>query len=233
MYLHLLGNIIIMSEKLTHKGRFIKKKVLEKRQKSLAAMAKAKKKRNSPQQIGTRIVDVDELMDNLICCLCEKDLLLKNIVKETKFGLSSVFSIKCENCSTLTNVKTSKKHITKDNTKHSDINTKIVLGAVHAGVEYTCLRKILACADVPMISQALYKRYEREVGPVIEEVAKESCKQAAEEERSLVVKNIEKLCEELPEEISQEIYKEYFFLKAAITADVSSTSSHSDSETLD
>lgn len=43
----------------------------------------------------------------------------------------------------------------------------------------------------------MYERYEREVGPVIEEVAKESCKRAAEEERSLVVENIEKLCEEL------------------------------------
>ncbi|KAH0567880.1 hypothetical protein KQX54_015700 [Cotesia glomerata] len=51
--------------------------------------------------------------------------------------------------------------------------------AVHAGVGYTCLSKILACADIPMISQALYKRYEREVETVIEEVAKESCKRAA------------------------------------------------------
>lgn len=80
-------------------------------------MAEAKKQKKSPKQIGTRIVDVDELMDNLICCFCQKDLILKNILKETKLGLSSIFSIKCENCSTLTNVKTSKKHITKDGAK--------------------------------------------------------------------------------------------------------------------
>lgn len=53
----------------------------------------------------------------------------------------------------------------------------------------------MACANIPTISPQLFKRHEREVGPAIEEAAKESCKRAAKEERQLVNENIDKLCE--------------------------------------
>lgn len=43
----------------------------------------------------------------------------------------------------------------------------------------TALNKILACADVPSISNNLYKRYEKIIGLIIEEEAKNSCKRAA------------------------------------------------------
>ena len=59
------------------------------------------------------------------------------------------------------------------------------------------MNKILACLNIPQISDTLFKRYEREVGPAIEKAAKESCKRAAEEERKLIIENIEKLCDEL------------------------------------
>lgn len=42
-----------------------------------------------------------------------------------------------------------------------------------------------------------YKKYENHVGKIIERAAKDSCKRAAEEERRLVIENIEKLCEDL------------------------------------
>lgn len=45
----------------------------------------------------------------------------------------------------------------------------------------TSLNKLLACLNIPEISPDLYKRYEREIGPAPEKVAKKSCKQAAAE----------------------------------------------------
>jgi len=75
-------------------------------------------------------------------------------------------------------------------------NVKIT-GTVHAGCGYTGLNKILACLNIPTVSKTLYKRYEREVGPAIEEAAQDSCKQAAKEERRLVIENINKLCQML------------------------------------
>ena len=51
--------------------------------------------------------------------------------------------------------------------------------------------------DLPNIYKDTYKRYENLVGKSIEDEAKNSCKKAAEEERRLVVENIEKICEKL------------------------------------
>jgi len=47
------------------------------------------------------------------------------------------------------------------------------------------------------MSNDTFKKYEREVGASIEEAAKKSCKRAAEEERCLVINNVEQLCKEL------------------------------------
>lgn len=43
--------------------------------------------------------------------------------------------------------------------------------------------------DIPVITTKTFKKYEREIGPVIEEVAKESCRKAAEEEKNLTKEN--------------------------------------------
>lgn len=71
----------------------------------------------------------------------------------------------------------------------------LITDAGHAGYGCSGSNKILACANILTISPQLFKRYEREVGPVIKETDKESCKQPAEEERQLVNGNISKLCE--------------------------------------
>jgi hypothetical protein len=65
-----------MSDKVYYKGKFIKQKTLNKRLKAVAAMAEAKKrKKQCPKHVlGTRIVEIDELANNLICCKCQKDI---------------------------------------------------------------------------------------------------------------------------------------------------------------
>lgn len=73
----------------------------------------------------------------------------------------------------------------------------IISGSIHAGVGNTALNKILSCADIPQIHSRHYKRYEKIIGTVIEEEAKNSCKRAAEEEKRLVIENIKQLCTKL------------------------------------
>ncbi|KAK0088080.1 hypothetical protein PV326_004950 [Microctonus aethiopoides] len=132
---------------------------------------------------GNRVVDLKFLGEKLKCVKCFEVLCLNNIVHEQHLGLNSILKVKCEKCDTISIVPTSKAHNTADNkSKHSDINTGVVLGAVHAGYGCSGLNKILACANISTISPQLFKRYEREVGPAIEEAAKESCKRAAKKE---------------------------------------------------
>ena len=66
---------------------------------------------------------------------------------------------------------------------------------MHAGSDCFALNKILACANIPPFSTGLFKQYEREIGPALEEVAKNSCKLAAMEEH-FTIKNVAKLCTE-------------------------------------
>ncbi|KAH0552645.1 hypothetical protein KQX54_013719 [Cotesia glomerata] len=107
-----------------------------------------------------------------------------------RVGLDSILTILCDKCSINMLVPTGKMRSLNYKKNKSDVNTKAVLGTVHAGMGCTALNKLLACLNIPTISSTLFKRYEREIGPVLEERARESCKQAAEEERQLVIDNI-------------------------------------------
>ncbi|XP_074105759.1 uncharacterized protein LOC141531708 isoform X2 [Cotesia typhae] len=187
-----------MGDRMRYKGRFIKKKVLDKKIKIKNGLQEKRKgndlsTNNKPNlSEGFRVVDLKLLAEKLKCVKCFEVLCLDNIVHEQNLGLNSILKVKCTKCDIITIVRTSKTHRTGDNkSNHSDINT----GAVHAGYGCTGLNKILACANIPTISPQLFKRYEREVGPAIEEAAKESCKRAAKEEQQLVNENIDKLCE--------------------------------------
>lgn len=70
-------------------------------------------------------------------------------------------------------------------------------GSVHSGMGFGALQKLFACMNLPGLSSETYKRYENVVGLTVEEVAKNSCKQAAAEEKILMIENIEKICQEL------------------------------------
>jgi len=78
-------------------------------------------------------------------------------------------------------------------------NTLFILfitGVLHAGIRNMHLNKLCAAIDIPPMSQMTFKSHEKEVGAVIEDVAKESCKEAALLERELTItkaQQIEKL----------------------------------------
>lgn len=73
----------------------------------------------------------------------------------------------------------------------------IITGAMHSGAGQTALNKVLACTNIPPLSNDMYKNYEKILGKVIEDEAKESCKKAAMIERQMVIENIHKLIKEL------------------------------------
>ncbi|CAH1114723.1 unnamed protein product [Psylliodes chrysocephalus] len=173
-------------DRLRDKGKFVKQNVLNKRKKSILAMNNAKKLRKETPNVennlcsGRRIVELQELGKHLKCCRCERVLSLENTTNETRKGLYSILNVKCNECNIDTIVPTGKVHTTKSEVKHSDVSTKAVLGAVHSRFGQTALNKFLAVMNVPTISWSLYKRYEREIGPAIEETAKKSCSAAEE-----------------------------------------------------
>ncbi|XP_003426301.1 uncharacterized protein LOC100678524 [Nasonia vitripennis] len=140
-----------------------------------------------------RIVDLDVLGENLKCKECQSILFLTNTIEEKCIGLYSILTIKRDSCQGTTKVEMS----SKDENGKSEVTASIVLGAVHAGVGNTNLNKLLACANLPSISNYLYKQYEKMIGTAIETEARTSCLQAAIEEKQLVIENIEKLRNQL------------------------------------
>lgn len=68
-----------------------------------------------------------------------------------------------------------------------------LLGAIHSGNGQTQLNQISEAAGLHKINNKVYKLHERIVGPIIELVAKETCAEAAEEERQLTLDNLEEL----------------------------------------
>ncbi|CAG5073037.1 Protein of unknown function, partial [Cotesia congregata] len=190
-----------MSDYLRHKGKFAKKKVLDNNIKKVINIKRGKEERdkivNPHSKVdeicpGRRIVELSTLAKNLKCKNCQGLLSLENVINEKRVGLNSILAILS------------------------------VLGTVHAGMGCTALNKLLACLNIPTISSTLFKRYEREIGPALEERARESCKQAAEEERQLVIDNIINLSKELPPEIVQEIYLFMTDLQASNAENISS-----------
>ncbi|XP_046591676.1 uncharacterized protein LOC124293697 [Neodiprion lecontei] len=198
-----------MATQTRFKGQFVKKKVLDKKLKAVYAMcrANAAKREESGHNLhdrqqefaveGRRIVDLEYLAQQLKCIRCKKDILLKKAVKETRMGLNSILHIACDECCSITQVRTGKTHVTLENKTHADVNTKAVLGAVHSGIGETALNKLLNCLNIPTIGSHVFKKYEREIGPALEAAAKDSCRRAAEEEKKLVIENMERLCQEL------------------------------------
>ncbi|KAK0072472.1 hypothetical protein PV326_014432 [Microctonus aethiopoides] len=190
-------NALVPSEcQIKYKGKFIKKKVLDKRLKSAAAMTEGRKKKRNIKVTekahdvldGARIVDIKELAENLKCRKCGQVISLQDTVNETHLELHSIFHI---------TFPSGKTHKTNDNSSYSDVNTKAVLGSIHAEQGCTALNKILSCLNIPIINSNVYKRYERIVGPAIENAAKDSCRQGALAERKLIIECVDELCQEL------------------------------------
>ncbi|CAL1672156.1 unnamed protein product [Lasius platythorax] len=131
-----------------------------------------------------------------------KKLYLWQTERETRRGLASILQVRCHKCLLLNIVNTSKKHSSLDGSMNRfDVNSRIVLGIMHAGMGWTHLNKILSCLNIPTISFSTLKRYEQEIGPLVEKVAKESCVKAAALERNLTIKDAATIEQFLPKDL--------------------------------
>lgn len=85
---------------------------------------------------GRRIVHIKTLGQQLICKKCSQTLSLLNVVDEVRFGLASIFIVKCENCQSTTRVATDKSHKVINKSRqgkeitHYDVNSAVILGNI-------------------------------------------------------------------------------------------------------
>lgn len=68
-----------------------------------------------------------------------------------------------------------------------DVNTRLALGALNAGIGHTHVNSLFSCLDIPTVNHATFKTREREVGKAVELVANESCVVSCCKEREMAM----------------------------------------------
>ena len=92
--------------------------------------------------------------------------------------------IACSFCGKTNEIKTSGEHKSgKRGPPAFDINTRVALGCLHAGIGQTHINNVLSTINIPTINSSTFKRREREVGKAIENVAKASCRDSVTKEK--------------------------------------------------
>ncbi|XP_043271195.1 uncharacterized protein [Venturia canescens] len=122
----------------------------------------------------------------LWCQQCDIPLSLRNIVKKYTIGLANELYIRCTVCNTVKIACTgkSKNHI---NRREYDVNLKLAVAILDAGIGEAQMNTILSALDIPAVTKSLLKRHERIVGVAIEELANESCRTSIRIEKDLTV----------------------------------------------
>ena len=122
------------------------------------------------------------------CVSCGMHLRLSSTVSERRYGLASIFYIKCCECNATTSIATSSTHWTTETKRGRpaySVNTKATLGMINAGIGPTHLNAVFTAMNIPAWHHKSIKARERSIGKHIESVAKSSCTAAVQEERDL------------------------------------------------
>lgn len=107
---------------------------------------------------------------------------------EIRHGLASTFLIPCSFCGKTNEIKTSGEHRSgKRGPPAFDINTRVALGCLHAGIGQTHINNVLSTSNIPTIHSSTFKQREREVGKTIETVARASCQDSLSNERAQIL----------------------------------------------
>ncbi|XP_066596275.1 uncharacterized protein [Prorops nasuta] len=130
---------------------------------------------------GRRIIDVNKVAEDLWCNNCNSAISLRDIQVEKQYGIASKWLVKCQSCLNMVQVETSRKA----KNFYFDSNLKLAIGMLDAGIGEIKINTLLLALNVPSVTDKSLKRYERCVGPVIEEVANKSCVDAIEAEKYL------------------------------------------------
>ena len=74
----------------------------------------------------------------------------QNLVKEDRKGACSIFIVKCHLCGYLNTASTSMQHRTgRPGPMAEDVNTRLALGVLNAGIGHTHVNSLLLCLYVP------------------------------------------------------------------------------------
>ena len=99
-----------------------------------------------------------------------------NVRDEVGYGLASTFVITCPVRGKNNEIKTSEKHKSGQRGPPAfDVNTRVALGCLHAGIGQTHINNLVSTLNAPTINSVTFKLREREVGKAVEGVAKSSC----------------------------------------------------------
>ncbi|XP_063995786.1 uncharacterized protein LOC135173087 isoform X2 [Diachasmimorpha longicaudata] len=109
---------------------------------------------------GRRIMDMGYLTEQMICNCCHSRLSLSRVEAETKIGLASIFKIRCDGCSEVKSVNTS-RNFPKDNDRSYEVNCKAVTCSIASGINHRQLMKLLADIKIPFPSEATLRAAEK------------------------------------------------------------------------
>lgn len=113
-------------------GRFTTKRKEEWKENVRQAAKKRKREIAEPQKLcieGRRIVELQQMANDLWCATCMQPLSLRFIENELRISLATILTIRCHNCLATFEVNTCKKNF-HDESGYSkyDINVKASLG---------------------------------------------------------------------------------------------------------
>lgn len=121
------------------KGYVQSEKQYNRRLKQVESGKRRKKKDETEAECvveGRRIIDLKVMSQHMYCTFCKKDLCLKDIKKEEKYGLASIFFIICQHCLSMSKVPTGTQHPGLNNKMVYDINTKSALGKLYIKIYF-------------------------------------------------------------------------------------------------
>lgn len=93
-------------------------------------------------------------------------------------------------CGYVNNINTSQEHRSGERgPKAFDINTRVALGCLHAGIGQSHINNLLSTMNIPTMNSTIFKNKEREVGKAVEKIARASCQNSIERVREEAVRN--------------------------------------------
>ncbi|XP_076110691.1 uncharacterized protein LOC143079310 isoform X2 [Mytilus galloprovincialis] len=129
---------------------------------------------------GRRVVELDVLARSMNCEKCSSWLRLSDIKDEVIYGMASFSYISCPSsaCQHISLVPTGKK----SNGKGFNINYKVCLAMINAGMGPSHVNNFLTGCNIPPVDASTLRKKQKELAPVIIEAAEASCKEAQREE---------------------------------------------------
>ena len=68
-----------------------------------------------------------------------------------------------------------------------DVNIRLALGALNAGIGHTHVNSLLSCLDIPTVNYVTFKARGREIGKAVESIANDSRLESCCKEREMAL----------------------------------------------